>query len=254
MRFGEQPNRRVQDGWKRYWLCSSCEQMIGESERLFADRFFHPFVEDRIDRLEYGPWLLKFCVSVTWRVLLLYRELDPFEDYSQEDYQLLGRAETVWRDYLLGRREDVAEFRQHLFVASRILTAKAGTAANINRHVLRHIGADVVRGDGQHVVYAKLPRLFLMGMLRDMRADQWQGTVIDAEGGTIPLVQRAPDAFYDYVNTKASRAGDLLRSISDHQKAKVLDAIESDPGRVQDSDTQRAIEFDLEMHFRKDGV
>ena len=254
LRFGEQPNRRVQDGWKHHWLCCSCEQMIGESEKLFADRFFYPLVEGRADGLEYGPWLLRFCASVSWRVLLLHREMDAFEDYSREDYKLLGRADTVWRDYLLARRDELAEFRQHLFLASRIEKATSDTAANINRHVLRHVGVDVVRGDGRNLVYAKLPSLFLMGVLRDSRPDEWRGTVVDAEGGTIPLLQSAPDAFYDYVNAKASRAGDLLGSTSDRQKAKVLDAIESDPGRALNSDTQRAIEFDLDMDSRKDGA
>lgn len=254
MRFGEAPNRRVQDGWKYYWLCSSCEQLIGKTEKLFAERFFGPLVEGQVERLEYGPWLLKFCVSVSWRVLQLYRTQDSFDDYSIEDHKLLSRADTVWRDYLLGRQAELAAFHQHLYIVRGIASAKNGTAPNINHHVLRHIGVDLVGGEEKRMVFAKLPRLFLMGVLRDGRPDDWQGTHVNAAGGIIPLLQRVPDAFYDYVNEKASRAGDLLGSISDQQKAKVLEAIEAEPGRAMKSDTQKALNYDMALRFPRRGV
>jgi hypothetical protein len=32
LRFGRNPNRRVQDGLKEYWLCPTCEDLLGKWE------------------------------------------------------------------------------------------------------------------------------------------------------------------------------------------------------------------------------
>ena len=246
IRLGEEPNRRVQDGWKKRWLCSSCENLIGAAERQFAQQVFKPVVEDRMDSVEYGPWLFKFCVSVSWRVLRLFQDSDQFDDYSRDDCELLDHAAITWRDYLLGHNADVPQaFRQHLYIVRGVSSAKHEVAPNLNRYVLRHIAADVVRSGHQHIVYAKLPRIFIMGVLRDECPNDWRGTEVHADGGIISHVQRVPDAFYDYVNEKAKRAGALLESISDRQKARMLADISSDPVRAGESDTLKALQWDI---------
>lgn len=252
MRSGEEPNLRVQDGWKERWLCSSCENEIGKAERQFAEQFFLPVVEGRPPPCdEYGPWLLKFCVSVTWRVLLRFRDMDPFEDYSSEDYDLLERAAAVWREYLRGRRPDLGAFRQHLFIVRGVSSAQRYVAPNINRHVLRHITVDVVRGADQHIVFAKLPRFFIMGVLRDDRPGDWAGTEVLAGTGIVPAYQCVPDGFYDYVNEKAERAAGLLASLSDRQKRKVLNDVEADRHRVDASDTVKALRLDIALRTQR---
>ena len=69
MRSGEMPNRRIQDGHKRYWLCRACEELFSASETAFASKLFYPYTKDAIESVTYGPWLLHFCASVSWRVL-----------------------------------------------------------------------------------------------------------------------------------------------------------------------------------------
>ena len=75
---------------------------------------------------------------------------------------MLDQAAEVWSDYLLGRVAELGSFRQHLFVVQGASSAKRGVAYNINRHILRHIAADVVKGNHQHVVFVQLPRFFLV--------------------------------------------------------------------------------------------
>lgn len=65
IRSGAEPNRRVQDGEKRQWLCSSCEGILSKYEKKFAERLFHPFVKNSFTQRRYGDWLLKFCVSIS---------------------------------------------------------------------------------------------------------------------------------------------------------------------------------------------
>ena len=68
LRFGQQPNLRVQDGVKLHLLCRDCEQRFNNWETEFANRIFHPMTQGKAARACYGPWLLLFCASVSWRV------------------------------------------------------------------------------------------------------------------------------------------------------------------------------------------
>lgn len=56
---------RIQDGMKERWLCTDCEQRLSKHEGKFAENLFYPIVEDRLQTLTYGPWLLDFCVSLS---------------------------------------------------------------------------------------------------------------------------------------------------------------------------------------------
>ena len=95
IRFAETMNRRVQDGEKKRWLCSSCEGILGENERQFASSFFHPFVEGRLTHRKYGSWLLKFCVSLSWRALHFLLESNAMKNILGMSVNLslkLGRS------------------------------------------------------------------------------------------------------------------------------------------------------------------
>src|ERR1700733_10651325 len=71
MRASDNPNRRVQDGPTEFWMCSNCEQKLGDWERKFSCTVFRSLTENGTCRVQYGDWLLKFCVSISWRILLL---------------------------------------------------------------------------------------------------------------------------------------------------------------------------------------
>ena len=121
IRLGDEPNRRVQDGWWRRWLCPCCENLLGSTERQFSQQIFRPVVEDRLEHIKYGHWLLKFCVSLSWRVLCWFQDEDQFDDYSEEDRTLLDQTTITWKKYLLGHSADIlGTFRQHINFSNRI--------------------------------------------------------------------------------------------------------------------------------------
>lgn len=74
LRFGGKPNCRAQDGERRYWLCRGCETRLCQWETEFAAQVFHPLISDGGQRIPYQEWMLKFAVSVSWRVLSLFVE------------------------------------------------------------------------------------------------------------------------------------------------------------------------------------
>src|SRR5437764_5294832 len=75
LRFAQEPNKRVQDGPKYEMLCRACEERFNEWETEFSVRVFHPMTQGRTSTVRYGDWMAKFCVSVSWRVLVWYQEL-----------------------------------------------------------------------------------------------------------------------------------------------------------------------------------
>jgi hypothetical protein len=54
LRFGQQPNLRVQDGLKRHLLCRDCEQRFNRWETQFANQIFHPMTQGDTARVSYG--------------------------------------------------------------------------------------------------------------------------------------------------------------------------------------------------------
>jgi hypothetical protein len=60
LRHGMEPNRRIQDGLKRYWLCSPCEGRLNLSETAFATKLSHPYIEASGKQFTYSGWLIHF--------------------------------------------------------------------------------------------------------------------------------------------------------------------------------------------------
>ena len=245
IRFAETMNKRVQDGVKERWLCSSCEGILGESERQFANLLFYPFVEDRLTQIRYGPWLLKFCVSLSWRMLRWFMEGDGLNDYTDAEHESVCKAEKIWKEYLIGQRPHPGSFRQHLFLVGSVKVAGGDVPPNINRHVMRSIHTDLIKNNYRHLVYIKLPRLFIFGVLRDDRPSDWQGTRVNANGGTISSRQKVPNEFFEYVNAKAQYESEQHASISERQKEKITDTFLSDLTRVKASDSLQAMRRDM---------
>jgi hypothetical protein len=94
-----EPNKRVQDGVKRLLLCADCEERLSRDEKLFADKLFGPWLAGYLP-ITYSEWLLRFCVSVSWRVLLELKGRNAFNSYSEKQQLLLRKSEKIWREFL----------------------------------------------------------------------------------------------------------------------------------------------------------
>ena len=221
LRFGETPNRRAQDGLKRHWLCASCEGLFSRSETDFADQLFHPYSRGGSSRFIYGKWLLHFCVSVSWRVLLLYRELTDLKGYEPEAIERIDAAEAAWKALLLGQRPHPGPFEQHLLpfdAIKSISSTRDDLSPNLNRYLMRTVDMDLCRGGKAIYVYAKLGRFAILGFVREDQPNQWQGTKVHVRTGLIePRTYTLPRAFFEYLNGKARRTAELLASISPGQ-------------------------------------
>lgn len=140
LRNGRNPNQRQQDGLKTYLLCAACESRLNAWETPFAAHVFLPFHEQEQIVLPYDDWLLKLCVSVSWRVLTYLRDLGHTAEMEVDFGGDVDAALATWAAFLLGQRLDTAPFQQNLVPLGSIkcsngdLPAKRPTNNPLKKH------------------------------------------------------------------------------------------------------------------------
>ena len=247
-RIGLAPNRREQDGFKERLLCGDCERLFSGWEKQVAENIFIPIHESGASVIQYGPWLSKFCASISWRTLFLYRQLG-LSHLSSEMLSAADRALDAWRSFLLGQNDNPGPFEHHLLPLEPIQDSTVpGTPPNMNRYFLRSVDLDVACNVNSAFVYAKLCRLMLVSFIQMPKSSAWEGTKIDYENGTIrPRSCKLSGEFGQYLVNRASKMAVLQSGISDKQKGKLDQAICADPDQVTQSESFRAMVYDVRL-------
>lgn len=248
MRFGQNPNKRVQDGYKEYWLCRDCEKRLNVWETQFATKIFHPFNDDGGQRIRYGEWLLKFCMSVSWRTLLKISEVG-LEDFSDAQLDAVTNALATWKKCLLGESPNPGRFEQHLLPLDVIQdTSITDMPANINRYILRTVDLDVVQSESATFVLTKISKYFVLGFIDVTYPRQWKGTKIHAREGLFGTGEFIlPVQFRDYLFDKAKKYASTIANISEKQHQKIDEFMWKNIDRVSKSGTFEAMKHDVQI-------
>jgi hypothetical protein len=227
LRFGQQPNLRVQDGIKLHLLCGGCEQRFNQWETQFANRIFHPMTQDA-PRASYGSWLLLFCASVSWRVLAFHIDGKHLTAVPAALLPSVERAELTWREFLLGSRPRPQPHDQHMLPLPRGAIDShtyPDMPTNINRYLFRTPEMTVASNDRDAFTYAKLGPFIILGFIAMPRPKQWVGTRVNTHGGTIgPRTYVLPKPFDEFIFDRANRAATLQQRISEKQTATAPNA------------------------------
>lgn len=248
MRGVGDPNRRVQDGPKLYWLCSSCEELLSVSEGQFASKLFHPVTNDSKKTVRYSSWLMHFCTSLSWRVLRFHLEQNKWDGWSEDSMARVHNAELMWREVLLGTLPHAGLLQQHILPLSSIERAGGALAPNINRYLLRAVDIDVLRSEKAIYTYAKLGRFVVLGFIHEPNMGSWGGTKVLANEGFIePERLTIPASLWRYLNEKAASTTEAFSSMSAAQQAKILKSVETNVDRLIDSDAFAAMHADVAM-------
>lgn len=253
IRHTDTPNRRVQDGLKLAWLCDDCEALFSRYETAFATKLFHPWHAGQRD-IDYGDWLLKFCVSLSWRVLRYARGQNKATVYTEEQQELLDRAEVRWRAFLNDEVPHPGEFEQHLLFFDRIeSTNVTGLPSNINRFMTGAVTLDIVGSDRSLMTFAKLGGFIVFGIIQPGR-DPFGGTKVHVNHGRFnPRKIILPAGLLDLFKDKAAHAAAQMDKMSTSQKDKIDANVLANLDRFAESDQLAAIIADAEM-FGEDAV
>jgi hypothetical protein len=222
IRNTKNPNLRVQDGLKVPLLCLTCETLFNGFETPFASNVFYPLDRDSGLRVGFDEWMLKFCVSVSWRVLTYARTGNHLGSMTAAQAAAADRALHVWSDFLQGKAAHPGEHEQHLLPFGPIDThTMPDMPDNMNRYMLRTIDMDIGYGERTMLTYAKLGPFALFGFVQPP-SESWKGTKIPVRHGTIePRKYELPREVYDFIADRARKTREIYSAMSDKQIDKI---------------------------------
>lgn len=247
IRHSDTPNRRVQDGLKKPWLCDDCETRFSRHETHFATKVFHPWLHGE-QRAAYDGWLLKFCVSISWRVLAHCKGLNPNRSYTAEQEALARRADVTWRSFLLDEIPHPGQFEQHLLIFDIIAeTDIPDLPNNFNRYITGGVEMDMVGSERTLLTYAKLGRFCIFGIIQK-GPNKWEGTKVHVTHGLLePRSVSIPHGLLHLFKEKASLVDSVHQRISETQHGKIDSTVMKNIDRLTGSDQFAAMMADAEM-------
>lgn len=221
IRHTDNPNRRVQDGLKLPWLCGDCEAKFARYETAFATKVFHPW-HAGTHRISYEDWLLKFCVSVSWRVLRYARGRNKDAQYTTEQQTLMDEADACWRAFLQDKVPHPGEFEQHLLIFDILQsTTIPDLPTNSNRFMTGAVTLDIVGSDRSLMTFAKLGRFWIFGLIQK-GSNRWEGTKVHVKNGQLkPDKFVVPAGLIHTIREKATHVSARMGAISSTQRAKI---------------------------------
>jgi hypothetical protein len=216
------PNVRVQDGTTMKLLGKCCETRLNLHETPFSLNIFHPFIERKLTPIDYSNWLLKFCVSISWRVLLHAKLTDRLSKFPEEDLARVNLALNHWKAFLLDEVENPGPYSQQLYPIIPIRhDAPRDAPESLNRYLLRHIEMGTCNTSHSAFTFAKMGPFVLVGHVR-APDNLWRETIVHVKGGQFPLKRYVfPKEVLALLIGSAHEAAKLKYKISDTQRDKI---------------------------------
>jgi hypothetical protein len=229
LRDAVNPNVRRQDLAKEPLLCGDCEQTFSNWEREFSQNAFPKMQDDSFTELAYGPWLLKFAVSLSWRVLVSDRD-DLTKEFPQFEEAVRNTLEN-WRLFLIGERKQPGS-EHHLFVVAGLPErVPEGLHPKFLHYLLRAIDATEAVNSRTIAVYSKLMRAFFYSPIIPSSPAGWTNTRIHAGDGRLVSPQKiAMRGFSDLLNSRVEEV--FAKPLSEAQNEKIKEAALKSPERV----------------------
>ncbi|QBR71195.1 hypothetical protein CU048_07745 [Beijerinckiaceae bacterium] len=248
IRSAETPNKRVQDGLKVPLLCEECEQRLNVWEKPFSERVFHPWYEQSGQSIKYGDWLLKFCVSLSWRVLRHIRDFNGLAHLSDPQKMLSETALKRWTDFMLGRVPHPGPFEQHLIPLGAIDSHTFGEMPqNINRYMLRAVELDLAHSSSVVFTYSKIGPFGLFGIIQPTTM-KWEGSKVHVKYGVLgPGKYLLPTELFEYIKDRARNYGNIQAGMSERQFDKIDATSMGDIDRFRASGTFAAMHHDVRL-------
>lgn len=249
MRFGEAPNLRVQDGWKPKMLCGDCEQKFALWEKRFADNCFYPIANGEKSQIYYQTWMLKFATSVSWRVLRSFKAIGGLNGFPPNILDAAEDALSTWKAFLFDDKPHPGRHEQHLILVDSIKsTSLHNVPENINRYLLRTVEIYVAYTPDSAITYAKMGKFVLFGFIENPHPRRWKGTKINANKGRFGVGDtELPSDVGEFIMDRARLAAEKTKQMSDKQWARITETYRQDMDRAANSETIRAMEYDVLM-------
>jgi hypothetical protein len=222
------PNLIVQDLPRARLLCAECENRFSNWEGKFKKNLFDPHHSGIISKFRYDDWLLKFAVSLSWRVCEWQR--DSMKALTPHLLPTIYGATTQWLRFLLGEANNPGPYEHHIFFLDRATRICAPQVpALTDWYLARFIDFTAAYTDaGNLYVYSKLARIILCAFIRPPFAEGWKGTKIEQTGTISNSNQTLDDSrLLPFIFDRAAIATEARNRMSGRQLAAIAHRIQA---------------------------
>lgn len=198
-------NPKPQDITKEYLLCSECEQKISVWENLFRKNLISTQKKNINLPVAYDSWMLKFMVSISWRVLIYLKHSKPplEKDITSKKLKKFipslesnfhSDANTTlekWRLFLLSETEEIAPYKQHFLILN---------GNNFPNESFGNILFTVYQDKENAYTHAQLGQFIILGIIKQTSPEDWVGTTVNLKEGVLDGKQTIPSIYAKWLN------------------------------------------------------
>ena len=228
-------SKRVQDLITEKLLCTDCEECFSKFETYFANQIFYPF-HNKQKSFEYDERLKKFAVSLCWRILKIGLD-EELKSEHPNFVSSIDKAESIWRDYLLGNITDIIPFENHLIFFD-YAEHNENLHEKFNSYTLRSVDGTLVFFNERLYAYVKLPWMAFVSSILPEKMERWEGTFIHNTGViSNPQQIRYPE-FEGFLQNRVAKCFSISEGPSKEQiQDRLSKAAKKDPQKILKSET-----------------
>jgi hypothetical protein len=232
LRNADQPNLRRQDTTSMPLLCPSCEQVLSSQENKFAQEIFYPFNDKGQHSFTYSSWLLRFAVSLSWRVAVSL--LDKLRNKDMAAATYIETALSDWEDFLVAQAPKPGPYLHHLFFDSIYPCRERVGFGYDRRYALGTIDYGIPYGSERVAIYVKIPGMVFFCSVKPPNPVGWRNTQIFNSGRLTTSDQMVTDPwFWEHMRDSVLNVPKSMEAMSDRQKRKLAKRMENAPTRAE---------------------
>lgn len=227
LRGVEKPNKRVEDQPTSRLLCGECEQRFSKWETSFSKKVFIPFHENQQYNFEYGKWLIRFIVSLSWRGAVIGR--DEFVHKHPYHAEALDKAIKCWAAFLLGQSQRTNPYEHHIFLFTLVesVGSEVKLPSKFHAYTLRGLDSCIVSSRSRLYVYSLIPGIAFCSGITPPRMTGWKGSRISHKGQVRMPIKVSDDKFGEFLIDRANIFSNTTKLISAKQQAKINETVEA---------------------------
>ncbi len=246
LRSFKEPNRRQQDGLKRYFLSEKAEQKFSVSEKWFAEQIFKPYLDRQSTHFQYNDKLFYFVVSFLWRVILLKLHDKP-EDHKAY-LNLLLEAEFEWRQFLADWRYPRNFDKVFIWLTDNVKFHTID-AKGVDYFMTRVMDCHIIHYDDDSYlgVYGKFLKFTFWAELKNDNPQSNRDTLrINPIAGTLKFPQEFNDRMFSNFILERIKGIQNWPTATENQQDKIKNEVMKDLEGFINSEAGKAIINDLE--------
>lgn len=250
LRSYENPNKRVQDGIKKYLLGEKAEQEFSKRERWFSSNIFYPYLNENLQRFEYDENFAYFIVSVLWRVIL-----DQLEHPSSNEKKLdfLKEVADEWREFLSASKYPRNYNDLNVMLTDRLKSHNINSQ-NADLYISRYIDATIIINDDYSTVgvYVKFLRFMFWSILKG-KPTQGENIKVKFNPGVLTLPQSVNDDYFGGFIFSRIKEIDDAPILSEVQQKKIVEEIMKSENNFWNTDAGISILNDYKLRKKTSG-